>query len=119
MSLLSQYRFVLHPQDADGHYLVTVPAFPGLSAFGSTREEALVEAEVALEGFAESYEAHGDALPTPDAVVEAPSGRFAPANFSGKFVVRLPRSVHARLAQLAEAEGVSLNQLVLARLAAA
>jgi hypothetical protein len=37
--------------------------------------------------------------------------------YSGKFNVRLPKSLHAALANEAEAEGVSLNQLVLAKLA--
>jgi HicB family len=37
--------------------------------------------------------------------------------YSGKFNVRLPKSLHAALASEAEAEGVSLNQLVLAKLA--
>jgi len=36
---------------------------------------------------------------------------------SGKFNVRIPKSLHAALASEAEAEGVSLNQLVLAKLA--
>jgi hypothetical protein len=37
--------------------------------------------------------------------------------YSGKFNVRLPKSLHAALAQEAEAEGVSLNQLVVTKLA--
>src|SRR5206468_9103573 len=37
--------------------------------------------------------------------------------YSGKFNVRLPRSLHALLASEADAEGVSLNQLVVAKLA--
>jgi antitoxin HicB len=37
--------------------------------------------------------------------------------YSGKFNVRVPRSLHAALAREAEAEGVSLNQLVVAKLA--
>ena len=32
--------------------------------------------------------------------------------FSGKFIVRLPKSLHHKLASLAKNEGVSLNQLV-------
>lgn len=36
---------------------------------------------------------------------------------SGRFVVRLPRSLHAALEREAAIEGVSLNQLVLAKLA--
>ena len=35
---------------------------------------------------------------------------------SGKFVVRLPRSLHAALEAEAQREGVSLNQLVVAKL---
>jgi hypothetical protein len=37
---------------------------------------------------------------------------------SGRFVVRLPRTLHAALEREAAAEGVSLNQLVVAKLAA-
>ncbi len=37
--------------------------------------------------------------------------------YSGKFNVRVPKSLHAALASEAEAEGVSLNQLVVAKLA--
>ena len=37
---------------------------------------------------------------------------------SGRFMVRLPRSMHAALEREAAAEGVSLNQLVVAKLAA-
>jgi predicted HicB family RNase H-like nuclease len=36
---------------------------------------------------------------------------------SGKFLVRLPRSLHAALEKEAEQEGVSLNQLVVTKLA--
>jgi len=36
---------------------------------------------------------------------------------SGRFVVRLPKSLHAALEREAEAEGTSLNQLVVAKLA--
>jgi predicted HicB family RNase H-like nuclease len=37
--------------------------------------------------------------------------------YSGKFNVRIPKSLHAALVREAEAEAVSLNQLVLAKLA--
>src|SRR5205809_6685609 len=37
--------------------------------------------------------------------------------YSGKFNVRVPKSLHAALVSEAEAEAVSLNQLVLAKLA--
>jgi predicted HicB family RNase H-like nuclease len=42
-----------------------------------------------------------------------------PPEYSGKFNLRLPKSLHAQLAQSAEREGVSLNQYVVMLLAAA
>ena len=50
-----------------------------------------------------------DSLPEPDV-------RPSREEYSGKFVVRVPRSLHAALAAEAQAEGVSLNQLVVAKL---
>jgi hypothetical protein len=48
-----------------------------------------------------------------------PESQTAPQRreFSGKFNVRVPKSLHAALASEAEAEGVSLNQLIVAKLA--
>ncbi|MBI3412172.1 MAG: toxin-antitoxin system HicB family antitoxin [Planctomycetes bacterium] len=51
-----------------------------------------------------------DSLPDPP---DGPQRR----EYSGKFNVRIPKSLHAALACEAEAEGVSLNQLVVAKLA--
>ena len=51
-----------------------------------------------------------DSLPEPPA---GPQRR----EYSGKFNVRVPKSLHAALASEAKAEGVSLNQLVVAKLA--
>lgn len=41
-----------------------------------------------------------------------------PADVSGKLLVRLPKSLHAALQAEAETEGTSLNQLIVAKLAA-
>lgn len=38
--------------------------------------------------------------------------------FSGKLLVRLPKTIHAALAREAESENVSLNQLIVAKLSA-
>ena len=40
-----------------------------------------------------------------------------PRTYSGRFVQRIPRSLHMRLARRAESEGVSLNQLATTLLA--
>ena len=52
-----------------------------------------------------------------DAVARTGLVQGATPKKSGKFVVRLPRSLHAALEREAEQEGVSLNQLVVAKLA--
>jgi hypothetical protein len=39
------------------------------------------------------------------------------ANANGKLLIRVPRSIHAALLAEAEAEGTSVNQLVLAKIA--
>jgi predicted HicB family RNase H-like nuclease len=51
-----------------------------------------------------------------DSLPEPPVGPQK-REYSGKFNVRVPKSLHAALAIEAEAEGVSLNQLVVAKLA--
>jgi HicB family len=51
-----------------------------------------------------------------DSMPEPPVGPQR-REFSGKFNVRIPKSLHAALVNEAEAEAVSLNQLVLAKLA--
>jgi len=50
-----------------------------------------------------------------DSLLE-PDIRPSREEYSGKFVVRVPKSLHAALAAEADAEGVSLNQLVVAKL---
>jgi antitoxin HicB len=86
----------------DDAYIAVCPEFPGLSAFGSTREEALTELEVALDLAIETYQSEGWELPQPREQSE----------FSGQFRVRMPKTLHAKLAQQAQQEGVSLNTLV-------
>ena len=55
-----------------------------------------------------------------DAGKEIPEPFYHPdtaSEMSGKFVTRLPKSVHAKLAERAKGEGVSLNTLALALVA--
>ena len=91
-------------------YLALCTEFPHLSAFGATAADALAELEVALEGAIEVHVDEGWPLPAP---VEPPEPVGLP---SGRFVARLPRSLHARLVASAQREGVSLNALVVSLL---
>jgi len=95
----NRYPFVIEWSEEDNEYIATCPAFPGLSAFGKTEEEALREGKIALAGFIETCEANNMTLPEP--VVKSA--------FSGKFQLRLPKSLHRVAVQMAELEEVSLN----------
>lgn len=106
--LARSYRLLIQGPDEDNHYLVLCPAFPGLSAFGDTVEEAVGEARIALVGMIEAHQEMGWTLPEPDAQQKT---------YSGQLRVRLPRSLHATLSYQAEREGVSLNTLILSYLA--
>ena len=103
-----RYRIVVEWSDEDEAFIARVPALPGCAAHGSTPEKATREAATAARGILESMRAHGDAIPPADVA----------ADYSGQLRLRLPRSLHERLARLAAAEGVSLNQELLSLLAA-
>ena len=50
-------------QDEDGVFVVEVPSFPGCVSQGSTREEALRNAQEAAEAHLESLKAHNEPIP--------------------------------------------------------
>lgn len=94
-----QYSVRLVWSDEDASYVATIPEFPGLSAFGDTPEDAAAEARVAAEGFIETLVAEGKSLPDPEKAKA----------YSGQIRLRLPVSLHERLARQAEKDGTSLN----------
>ena len=91
----------------DEVYVASCSDFPGVSGFGATADVALKEAQFSLELAIESYNEEGWALPEVEQVAE----------YSGQFRLRVPREMHALLAQRAADEGVSLNTYVLSLIA--
>ncbi len=91
-----------------GGFLITFPDLPGCMSDGETEAEAVSNGRDAFEAWVAARMDTGKAIPEPfyrpDTVPEV----------SGKFVTRLPKSIHAKLAERAKAEGISLNTLVLA-----
>ena len=66
---MSKIKFRVHiEQDEDGIFVAEVPALPGCISQGSTRKEALENAQEAMELYIESLEGHGD--PIPPAITE-------------------------------------------------
>jgi len=102
------YRIVVEWSPEDEAYVARVPAFgPACAGDGPSPEAATRNAVSAATAMLEVLEEDGDPAPAPDVA----------AGYSGQFRVRLPRALHATLARLAAADGVSLNQEVLALLA--
>lgn len=103
---MNKYSFNIAWSEEDEEFVATCPAFPGLSALGETEEEALTEAKVALRLFIKTCEEKSIPLPEPQIIQQ----------YSGQFRVRLTKTLHRKLAQQAEVEGVSLNSLILSYL---
>jgi predicted RNase H-like HicB family nuclease len=105
-TLKRPYGRVVVPEE-DGTFRAEMLEFPGCIATGGTAAEALAELEEVALGWIESALAKGQAIPGP----------MEEQEFSGKLVLRLPRSLHRKAARAAERDGVSLNQFILAGLA--
>ena len=107
-------RILAHPYarrfvpDPEGGFIGTIHEFPGLIAEG----DSLAETADRLESAAESWlEAQLEAGQT----IKPPVDFFG---YSGKIALRLPRGLHKQAAELAELEGTSLNQLLVAAIGA-
>ena len=97
-----EYPFEIRPlpKEDGGGYSIVFPDLPGCRSDGATPEEAIANGRDALKSWLAVANEFGDRVAKPFHAV------------SGRFVQRVPRSLHAQLVAQAEAEGVSLNTLV-------
>ena len=102
------YTIELIPEP-EGGWCVAIKELPGCLSEGDTVDESIDMIHDAMRGWLEISLEEGHEIPEPKFDEE----------YSGKFVVRLPRSLHRQLAETAEREGVSLNQFVNVALARA
>lgn len=106
------YRVALTP-DADDEgrsgWVAEVLELPGAVSQGDTPDEAVEHVRDAMAGWISVALEDGREIPRPR----------EPDSYSGRFLVRMPASLHAQLARQADAEGVSLNQFVGSALAGA
>lgn len=102
-----QYPFNVIADEDDGGYVVVFPDLPGCMTQVETLAELPAMVEEARTLWIETAYADGHDIPLPS----------YPEQYSGKFVVRLPRSLHRHLAESAKREDVSLNHYVVTLLA--
>ncbi|MDL1864914.1 toxin-antitoxin system HicB family antitoxin [Betaproteobacteria bacterium PRO5] len=102
-----EYPFELRPlvEEEGGGWLITFPDLPGCMSDGESPEEAIANGRDAVTAWIAAAREAGREVPRPG---ELPSG---------KFIARIPCSLHARLTARAKQEGVSMNSLVSAFLA--
>ena len=98
------YRITWSEEDKE--YVGLCLEFPSLSWLAKTQEAALAGIRKVVASAVADMKKNGETPPVPLA------SRF----YSGKFVVRVPPSVHRNLVIKAAEEGVSLNRLISARL---
>lgn len=100
-------RLVQEMYDESGHYFYgRILELDGCQSTGSSLQELYENLTEAMEGYLEVKLENNLPIPIPETV----------SNYSGKFVVRIPKSLHQKLVIEAEREGVSLNQLALYKL---
>ncbi len=105
--LKEPYARVLTPDEESGGYTAEILEFPGCVTEGDTADEALRNLEDAAEGWIEAALNAGQDIPEPS----------EPQGYGGRVALRLPRSLHRRAVQMAERDGTSLNQFLVAAVA--
>ena len=102
------YTFITsYVEDETGNYYYgRVLELNGCQSTGDTIVELYDNLKEAMEGWIETKLENGFNVPKP----------MTADSYSGKFNVRIPKSLHQKLSIEAEKEGVSLNQYVLYKL---
>lgn len=88
--------------EPEGGWFVRIKELPGCMSQGDTPEEAMEMISDAMEGWLEVALEHGQNIPEPR----------VDDDYSGKFVVRVPKSLHRKLVSRSESEETSLNQWI-------
>jgi predicted RNase H-like HicB family nuclease len=100
-----RYPIEVFWSDEDEGYIAVAPDLPGASAWGKTEASAISELHTVIGLWIKAARKAGNSVP-------GPSDR-ADVNYSGKFLMRVPKRLHSELAHAARVQGVSLNQYVL------
>lgn len=100
------YHRVVVPDGPDA-FLARISEFTGCMVLEPTAAEALTRLEELAFGWIESALERGQDIPEPH---EEPT-------YSGKLMLRLPKSLHQKAAEAANRDDVSLNQFIVAAVA--
>jgi predicted HicB family RNase H-like nuclease len=105
---VDHYTYRVTWSDEDSEHVGLCAEFPSLSWLAATPEAALKGIRQVVSDVVADMRASGEAILAP----------LAEKHYSGDFRVRIPPEVHRALAMQAAEQGVSLNRLASAKLAA-
>jgi predicted HicB family RNase H-like nuclease len=88
--------------DQEGYYIARVLELPDLIMTGDTPEEAISDLEKVKRDWIKTYLELGNRMPEP----------LQLRSHSGNIRVRMEPTLHSALAEMAEVEGISLNQYI-------
>lgn len=94
---------------ADGGYFGRIKELEGCMTEGNTLEEVLELLEDAKRAWLETALEDGIEIPLPESMKEE-------KEYSGKILLRLPKSLHKKLVESAQKEGVSVNAYIVSLL---
>lgn len=106
-----QYQVIIRPinEKDGGGWLAEIPELKGCFTDGETQEEALYNLNEAKLAWFKTAIKRGQKIPIPNVEDNLES-------YSGKFTLRIPKSMHKELAMSAKNENMSLNQYILSLL---
>ena len=105
LNLEYEIRIKKLSQEEGGGWFAEIPLLPGCMSDGESLEEAVENLSNAKREWIEASLELGRIIPEPTA-----------DEFSGQLRVRMPKSLHRTLSQMAKDENVSLNQLIIHQL---
>ncbi|TAJ80565.1 MAG: toxin-antitoxin system HicB family antitoxin [Gallionellaceae bacterium] len=105
---INHYTYRVTWSEEDGEHVGLCAEFPSLSWLAPTPEKSLAGIRRLVGEVVTDMQATGEPVPVP----------LSEKQYSGRFMVRVPSLVHRALAIEAAEQGVSINRLVSAKLAA-
>ena len=94
------YRMEIVEDRDEGGFVISYPDLPGCITCGETIELAVANAVDAKKAWFEAALEEGIEIREPNSLDK----------YSGQFKLRIPRSLHRRLAEHSQKEGISMNQ---------
>jgi len=87
----------------DGDFGAFIEEIPDVSAYGENQETAVAELRTVFEDWKQIAIEKGLHIPPP----------YDAREYSGKFLLRVPKTLHKQIAERAKEDNISINQEVL------